>query len=221
MAYTRRLLTNNISNAGLARLAGGVGMGVERAGRQIFNLGNAYDTQDARDAKIRADKTQHAADIAANAKLNSLVNPKLAKEFGSDGLGLVKLSAPKVKKGFTLSEGQAYYNPKGKQIVKLDKSVKEPKITQKVGEDGYFYNVDSKGVFHKTDVKAKDYNKSSKKSGANVPNGYVFAGELNIDDNLQYELGKDGAYFTDKSGKNYVNKAKYDRLIKLGNTQIQ
>lgn len=220
MAYTRRLLTNNISNAGLARLAGGVGMGVERAGRQIFNLGNAYDAQDTRDAKIRADKTQHAADIAANAKLNSLVNPKLAKEFGSDGLGLVKLSAP--KEGFTLSEGQAYYDPNGKQIVKLDKSVKEPKITQKVGEDGYFYNVDSKGVFHKTDVKAKDYNKSSKKSGANVPNGYVFAGEFNIDDNLDYELAKSGAYFTDdKSGKRYVNKTKYDRLIKLGNTQIQ
>ncbi|MGE4396081.1 MAG: hypothetical protein AB7D34_01355, partial [Sulfurimonas sp.] len=60
------------------------------------------------------------------------------------------------------------------------------------------------------------------KSGDKVPDGYKFAGEFSIDDELDYELAQSGAYFTDdKSGKRYVNVDKYRKLIDLGNTEVK
>lgn len=242
MSYRYRpLLRSAPNNAGLVQLSGALGTGISRAGQQIVNLGNTWDKQGTRDAAIAAANKEKLAKQEAQRALNYAQNPDMVKkindQYGIKGdlandpsaptlanadLGRVDLGAPKEKKGFTLKEGESYYNADGKQIISLPKEKKPQKVTQKVGEDGYYYNVQPDGTFIKTSIKAPEYWKSSSNKGkGDIPAGYKFAGEFNIDDDLDYDLAVAGAYMTDKKGNRYVNVEKYNRFKKLGNTEIK
>ena len=232
-----RTLLRGRRDAGLARLAGGVGQGFERAGMQLASLGNTYQKQDNYDdeAKIKAaDKTaankEKKAMISANATNNAIVNPERATAFkaaykgegdAGDALGRVTLAAP-VSKGHKVvnnrlinldtGEVQNYSDPKSKKVSKTI-----------VDDQNKVHILYSDGSREATNLTSKDWSASKgNKSGVKVPEGYKFAGEFDVDDTLDYELAVSGAYFTDeKSGKRYVNVAKYNRLMNLGNTEIK
>lgn len=239
MPKSNRMLRGG-SNAGLARLSGGVGFGFERAGNQMVNLGNSYVKQENYDASITAAEKEKKANIAANAAHNMIVNPKQSTAFkaGYDGdgdvneaLGRVKLSAPAAKEGFTLKNGEARFNADGKQLVKLDKPA-APKETKKTitDDNDFVHVVFDDGSTKNTGVKSKDYWQSKGGGGSGtkgkIPNGYVLSKDLptNImtNEDLYDGLSEVGALLPDKTtGHMYVNKAKYDRYMKLRNTDIK
>ncbi|MGE4396045.1 MAG: hypothetical protein AB7D34_01170 [Sulfurimonas sp.] len=228
MGRSRQLLQYG-SNAGLAQLAGAAGFGFEKAGKQMVDLGGEFVKQENYDAALAAaEKEKIAKSNALNVK-NSIVNPDAVKKINDkygvespeakNALGLVDLGAPAEKKNITLKEGERVYSPDGKQIIDFPKSPEAKKVSKTIVDpDNKVHIVFTDGTTQPTGLSSKDWNKS----GDKAPDGYKFAGEFSIDDELDYELIKAGAYFTDdKSGKTYVNVDKYRRLIDLGNTEVK
>lgn len=232
----RRLIAD-ASNAGLARLAGGTGFGFERAGNQIARLGDNFVNQEnyeATEAIKAADKVaamkEHKAKQNANVDYNKNVNPNVANKLQDETLKYVSLQAP-TPKGFKVVN---------KSLVNLDdgtsKSYAEPKEVKpkqikfaKPAADGgndIIYFTD--GTQERAKFKSKsDWNKSSVKTSKDAPPaGYVQAGELDINPlisengDLYFMLSETGAFKT-YGNKTYVNKAKYEDIIRLGNTQLK
>lgn len=226
MAFERRLINGRSSNAGLVALTGAAGRGFADAGKSIANLGLNISKNDRQDKMLEDARTEAYKNRDATASYNATVNPEVAKTMTKEQLGRVKLTAPIAKDGYTLKEGEARYNANGTQIVKLDKAAPKSKTSKTVTDaNDMIHVVMNDGTTKPTNLKSKDYWKKGKGSGSSkkndIPENYVFAGEFDINDELDYELATSGAYYTDKSGKRYVNQTKYNRLINLGNTEIK
>ena len=224
----RRGLLNTNFNAGLVNLAGAGGAGFAKAGAALSGYG---DDKIKAAEKLAADK-EKAAMLGANAKYNTIVNPDAANLFvskydtpekGNEALGLVKLSTPEKKEGYTLGEGQTRFDANGNKISSNPKTTDPVKVSKTVVDSNDFVHlVYADGSTKKTGIKSKDWQKSGRGSNKDgVPDDYEFAGKYNISDELDYELATSGAYMTDKNGVRYVNKAKYKNLIDLGNTEVK
>jgi hypothetical protein len=219
----RKLLNGRYTNAGLASMAGSVGSGVEKAGQGMVNLGGARVQQ----AKDEAAKKEKQALRGVTAKYNKAVNPSLAGEIGDENLGMIKLSSPQEPKNVVLKEGEALYSNDGKQLIKLDKETTKKVKSKMVDNEDNVHLIFEDGSTKNTNVKSKDYWKSKGGSGGSgsskkVPPGYVYSGNFNISDDLDYELAVGGAYFTDdKTGVRYVNVNKLNALKNLGDIEIE
>ena len=156
----------------------------------------------------------------------SLASDPTAPTKANAALGVLDLGTPKPREGYTLNEGEKRFDADGRLVSQNDRAPKkESNYKNIVADDGGILLLDTKtGNVVPTEYKAKDYWSSRGGSGSSkidAPENYVYAGELNIDDNLSYDLAKVGAYYTDKNGKQFINKEKYDRLMQLKQKDIQ
>jgi len=223
----RRGLLNSVNNAGIVALSGAAGRGFAQAGRDITGLGNRISADDRYAAKLKADeklrlaneeaakKQRDAASSALRAK-NYAANPHMAelinKQYGITGDLAHDPTAP------TLANANL-----GLVDLGTPKEPAKRKVKSKFTDNNDYLNIIyDDGTIVNTKRKRKNYQTSqNKRTVKGVPDGYVFAGNFNIGDDLNDELATSGAYYTDKSGIRYVNVNKYNNLKKLGDTKIK